>query len=306
MREVKVVKATLEDASCLTEVMKLTFDEEARRWLSEEKEIIDFNIQPPGYASVERMRYSIEKLHTYKVIVDGSIQGGVILSITGQTFGRIDRIFIAPLLQGQGIGSKVMRFIEDEYKGIRIWELETSSRQKGNLQFYEGHGYKRVFEADDECCYEKRVAAEETSNLNKLYEHLELHGVAVYGANLSNSSISNSNLEQIHYTNCNMRQSEFRNINFRQASFADLNLARSKFEFVSLGGVHFNSTDLGEGGMSISFKKCDLREGTIEQCDLRDLKIVDSKLGGMTINGIRVDDLLAVYEERRKKENKHI
>ncbi|KGP90620.1 acetyltransferase [Pontibacillus chungwhensis BH030062] len=301
MREVKVVKATLEDASCLTEVMKRSFDEEARKYLSEGKETIDLNIQPPGYTSVERMRYSIEKLHTYKVIVDGLIQGGVILTITGQTFGRVDRIFIAPLLQGQGIGSKVMRFIEEEYRRIHIWELETSSRQKGNLQFYESHGYKRVFEADNECCYEKRVAAEDTSTLNKLYEHFELQDAAVYGSNFSKASITNSNLEQIHYTNCNMRQSEFRNINFRQASFADLNLAHSKFEFVSLGGVHFSSTDLGEEDAPISFNKCDLKQGTIEQCDLSGLKVVDSLVDGMTINGIRVDDLLAAYEERRIK-----
>ncbi len=37
-------------------------------------DVIDYNIQPPGYSSVEMMRYSIEELNCYKVIMDEAAQ----------------------------------------------------------------------------------------------------------------------------------------------------------------------------------------------------------------------------------------
>lgn len=38
-------------------------------------DVIDYNIQPPGYSSVEMMKYSIEELDSYKVIMDEKIIG---------------------------------------------------------------------------------------------------------------------------------------------------------------------------------------------------------------------------------------
>ena len=58
--------------------MKRTFDEEAKRWLYGQGDVIDYNIQPPGYSSVEMMKYSIEELDTYKVIMDEKVIGGII------------------------------------------------------------------------------------------------------------------------------------------------------------------------------------------------------------------------------------
>ncbi|BFH62079.1 hypothetical protein PAJ34TS1_26710 [Paenibacillus azoreducens] len=51
---IKIQKAVISDAEKLTEIMKKTFDEEARRWILNQ-EILDYNIQPPGYSSVEKV-----------------------------------------------------------------------------------------------------------------------------------------------------------------------------------------------------------------------------------------------------------
>lgn len=51
---ITIQKAVISDAEKLTEIMKKTFDEEARRWILNQ-EILDYNIQPPGYSSVEKV-----------------------------------------------------------------------------------------------------------------------------------------------------------------------------------------------------------------------------------------------------------
>ena len=62
MTTIFIEKATILDAEKLTEIMTRTFDEEEKRWLCGQGDVIDYNIQPPGYSSVEMMRYSIEEL----------------------------------------------------------------------------------------------------------------------------------------------------------------------------------------------------------------------------------------------------
>ncbi|HDR5106093.1 TPA: GNAT family N-acetyltransferase, partial [Bacillus anthracis] len=56
MTIISIEKATIVDAEKLTEIMTRTFDEEAERWLCGQGDVIDYNIQPPGYSSVEMMR----------------------------------------------------------------------------------------------------------------------------------------------------------------------------------------------------------------------------------------------------------
>ena len=108
---ITIQKAAIHDAEKLTEIMKRTFDEEPRRWLGDQ-ERRDFNIQPPGYSSVEVTLYMMEELHYYKILHDKELVGGIIVTITGTSFGRIDRIFIDPDYQGRRIGTRVMELIE--------------------------------------------------------------------------------------------------------------------------------------------------------------------------------------------------
>ncbi|HDR7350944.1 TPA: GNAT family N-acetyltransferase, partial [Bacillus toyonensis] len=156
MTIISIEKATILDAEKLTEIMKRTFDEEAKRWLCGQDDVIDYNIQPPGYSSVEMMKYSIEELDSYKVIMDEKIIGGIIVTISGKSYGRIDRIFVEPFLQGKGIGSRIIKLIEEKFPNIRIWDLETSSRQVNNHHFYKKMGYEIIFKSEDEYCYVKR------------------------------------------------------------------------------------------------------------------------------------------------------
>ncbi|CAM4316533.1 GNAT family N-acetyltransferase [Bacillus wiedmannii] len=303
MTIISIEKATILDAEKLTEIMAKTFDEEAKRWLCGQCDGIDYNIQPPGYSSVEMMRYSIEELDSFKVIVDDKIIGGIIVTISGKSYGRIDRIFVDPDYQGKGIGSHVIKSIEVEYPSIRVWDLETSSRQLNNHHFYEKMGYEIIFKSEDEYCYVKRITVESAKeNLiknndmkNSQYENCNLANTEYYQVNLKNSSFVGSNIMHMNMSNCNVSQSKFRNINFKSSLYADLNLSGSKFSFVTLGGVHFKDTNLGEGKHPISFNRCDLEGSAINNSNLKNMEIENCDITGMKINGIPIENLLELY-----------
>lgn len=305
MSIISIEKATMLDAEKLTEIMTRTFDEEAKRWLCGQGDVMDYNIQPPGYSSVEMMKYSIEELDSFKVIMDEKIIGGIIVTISGKSYGRIDRIFVEPVYQGKGIGSHVIKLIEAEYPNIRIWDLETSSRQINNHHFYKKMGYEIIFKCDDEYCYVKRItvgSAEE--NLikskymeNSQYENCNLANTEYYQVKLKNSAFVGSNIMHMNMSNCNVSQSKFRNINFKRSLFADLNLSSSKFNLVTLGGVQFKNTSLGEDNHPISFNRCDLEGSTISDSNLKNIEIENCDISGMKINGIPIEDLLELYNK---------
>ncbi|MBJ8008088.1 MULTISPECIES: GNAT family N-acetyltransferase [Bacillus cereus group] len=303
MTIISIEKATILDAEKLTEIMKRTFDEEAKQWLPDQEKIVDYNIQPPGYSSVEMTIYSIEELDYCKVILDEEIVGGIIVTISGKSYGRIDRIFVDPIHQGKGIGAQVIDFIEEEFPSVRIWDLETSSRQINNHHFYKKMGYETIFETEDEYCYVKKIKtdlSEENLVKNKdmkseQYENCNLANSEYYQVNLKNSSFVSSNVMNINMSNCNLSQSTFRNINFRNSLYADLNLSGSKFNFVTLGAVQFKDTSLGEDKEPISFDRCDLEGCTISNSNLKNVEIENCNITGMKINGIPVEELLELY-----------
>ncbi|CAN7407653.1 GNAT family N-acetyltransferase [Rossellomorea sp. LjRoot5] len=322
MGTVNIEKANIEDALILTGLKKNVFDTEKEKWLRGQEDIVDFNIQPPGYDSIEMTKYMIRELNYFKIHYEGILVGGLILTVVGKRHGRVDRIFVDPLYQGKGIGSKVMECMESEYPEVMTWELETSSRQLNNHHFYEKMGYKKIFEADDEFCYEKKmkegVVVEGESreitvhgdtlnegDLSELQvEYSNLKNIDFYGINGSYSTFSNSNLMGVQFNNCNLSESRFQNINLQKALIADLNLSQSEMGHVTLGGVHVHDTNLGEKNEPIRFERCDFHGSKFDNCNLNHAEISNSDVTGMKINGISVEDLMEAYRsfQGEKKE----
>ncbi|WP_173108137.1 GNAT family N-acetyltransferase [Bacillus sp. KH172YL63] len=276
--------------------MKETFDEEARRWLPHPG-MIDTNIQPPGYASVEMTRYMMDELEYFKIIENDRIVGGIIVTLTGNVFGRIDRIFVQPDHQGKKIGSKAMKLIEETFPNVGTWELETSSRQVNNHHFYGKMGYKTTFQSEDEYCYIKKLDDNDGRLKDKdlshtIYKNGNLEHSVGYQLNGKGIGVGSSTLEKARFNNCNISHATFQNINFRDSLFADLNLTQSAFKFVTMGGVNFRDTDLGEGSEPLSFERCDLEGTVMKNCNLRNMDIRDCDLTGMKIDGIPVEELL--------------
>lgn len=305
---ITIEKADISDAIILTEIMKRTFDEESRRWI-QHLGIVDNNIQPPGYASIEMTKYMIEELAYYKISYAKDIVGGVIVTLTGKNFGRIDRIFVDPTYQGKKIGSKALDLIEEEFSAVRVWDLETSSRQMNNHYFYKKKGYENTYKSEDEYGYTKRKElTEEKENKvsnqdisNRQYEDCNMEKVECYQVSLAGSSFGNSNLMNTNFNNCNLSGSKYQNINFSNSLYADSNLSQSQFRLVTLNGVRFRDTNLEDGAEPISFERCNLQGTEIINSNLRNVQITNSDLNGMTIDHIPVEKLLEAYYSQEMK-----
>lgn len=60
-------------------------------------------------------------------------------------------------------------------------------------------------------------------------------------------------------------------------------------------------TNLGDDEEPISFERCDLQGTTITNSSLKNMRIADCDIAGMTIDDIPVEKLLEVYYQEMKK-----
>ncbi|WP_210366960.1 GNAT family N-acetyltransferase [Bacillus sp. REN3] len=301
----RIVKASVDDAEKLTAIMTRTFDEEARKWLPKGEQVVDYNIQPPGYDSLGMNKFMIRELEYFKILFEGEIVGGIIVTLTGKSYGRIDRLFINPDFQRKGIGTTVIERIQDVFPNVRAWDLETSSRQISNHAFYEKTGFQIMFQTAEEYHYIKRTRyfsgndqAVRNKDLSSVqYENCNMENSEFYQVNLQGSSISNSNFSNSHLNNTDLSHSRFRNINFRHNLFADLNMANSELAFVTLSGVRFTETNLGSGKEPIAFDRCNLEGSVFSDCNLQNAEISNSNISGLKVNNIPIEELLSVYKQ---------
>ena len=151
---VEFLKASTADAEVLTTISKQCFDDDSRRWLGQS------GGGPPGYDSVEWQQNAMNWGDYFKIVVDGEIVGGIIVTRQGPGHYEIGRIYLDSAYQNQGIGTQAMRFIEEQYPLATKLTLDTPAWAKRNHHFYEKLGYRRIGEVAVEefnlILYEKR------------------------------------------------------------------------------------------------------------------------------------------------------
>jgi len=80
-------------------------------------------------------------LQTY-VYDDGVVKGFV--RVDG---AQICKLYVEPVLQGRGIGERLLRFAVDERGAQYLWALEKNTRA---IAFYERHGFTKTGEREPE------------------------------------------------------------------------------------------------------------------------------------------------------------
>ena len=65
---------------------------------------------------------------------DGAIKG--IIQVENQ---EIKKLFVEPVLQGNGIGFELLKFAIENHNANNLWALEKNTRA---IRFYERHGFK--------------------------------------------------------------------------------------------------------------------------------------------------------------------
>lgn len=147
---------TAADAPTLLDVQIRSFDSDNERYPD------DADGGPPGYDSLERMLEEVEHPHTYKILSDGRIVGGIMLWDRGEGHYHLDKLFIDPDYHDQGIGSQAMRFLDSTYADATKWTLDTPLYADRNQHFYEKFGYVKVGQHEESdgfmlIEYERRV-----------------------------------------------------------------------------------------------------------------------------------------------------
>lgn len=132
----KISKATVNEAKYLVEVQVKAFQ-------------IDVAIcgeGPPGYDSVD---WQVELMGShlyYKITDENTIIGGFYLSKLDSGKYELVRLFVAPSYQEMGVGTMVLKYIEEIFDDLEILELEASDFRKDNHAFYENRGFIKVAE----------------------------------------------------------------------------------------------------------------------------------------------------------------
>lgn len=126
----------MKDAGILRDISLKSFEDDLKK----------YGALPPGIDSIEWHTSKIKNGMYYKIVVDDVIVGGINLYDLGNGHFCLGAIFISPEYQNQGIGSMAIDFIEEKYKEVKRWTLDTPYLNIANHRFYERHGYKKVNE----------------------------------------------------------------------------------------------------------------------------------------------------------------
>jgi ribosomal protein S18 acetylase RimI-like enzyme len=103
---------------------------------------LDFSL-PPLVETLAEIRAAI----TSQTVLKAAIGSRIIGAVRGRTDGEtceIGRLAVAPDRQGSGVGTSLVRAIEERFPGVRRFELFTGYRSEANIRLYRRLGYRVV------------------------------------------------------------------------------------------------------------------------------------------------------------------
>jgi ribosomal protein S18 acetylase RimI-like enzyme len=130
--DVTILDATEDDAGELLTVQRAAYLAEGALYQS-------FDI-PPLCETLDEVRTAIRDSTVLKALRGTRLVGSVRGRLLGDTC-EIGRLAVAPDLQGNGIGTALVRAIEHRFPGAARFELFTGNRSEANLRLYRRLGY---------------------------------------------------------------------------------------------------------------------------------------------------------------------
>lgn len=287
----------------IRDIMAKIVEDEALRWFKNgEKPYV------PGYNSIEMQKYHTWDNKYYKIIYENSIAGVILVFHTGKEHARIDRFYILPEYQSIGLGSRVIKLVEELFQEVKIWTLDTMQQSPRNHHFYERNGYELVGQDSDEryyCKVNDNVKSEiqihwnskDFSNNN--FRKCNIENVDLFDCNMTDSKFSYMNLSKNIYANSNLSNSRFTNTNMSHSIFGDSNMNKVEICHVSLTDeyIHDINLDLDKKDCSITMERCELSHSKIVDSNLQDLNIENCNIEGLVINGINVIEMMEIYKK---------
>jgi predicted N-acetyltransferase YhbS len=121
------------DARLLLELQRRAFAEEGRR--SGSNEI------PPLSEALSSIAEHIASQTALVATEDGRIIGAIRGMVSGAAC-TIRALVVEPAHQGRGVGSVLLKALEDSLPNVARFDLTTNTVMEGNVPFYERHGYR--------------------------------------------------------------------------------------------------------------------------------------------------------------------
>lgn len=128
-----ISQAAAQDAEAILKLQKLAYQSEAK--------LYNDDSIPPLRQTVDEIKAEFSKQTFLKATENGQIVGAVRAYVKDDTC-YIGRLIVHPDFQGQGIGTALMRAIENEFPNVKRFELFTGSRSVDNIRLYDRLGYK--------------------------------------------------------------------------------------------------------------------------------------------------------------------
>jgi GNAT superfamily N-acetyltransferase len=135
--EIIITKAEETDLPQILELQYLAYQSKAIRH-------DDFSIQPLRQ-TIEELILEYKKGTVLKAVDESGELVGSVRAYAENGTAYIGKLIVTPSMQGQGIGTRLMKAIEQEYIGMRF-ELFTGYKSARTIGLYEHLGYVRFKE----------------------------------------------------------------------------------------------------------------------------------------------------------------
>jgi ribosomal protein S18 acetylase RimI-like enzyme len=127
-----IEKANICDMEDILKIQKLAYISQA--------EIYNDYTLYPLVETVEQARDEFKKKTIFKAVVDGEVVGAVRALLHDGTC-YIGMLCVHPKIQKHGIGTKLIRAVEDDFKEYKRFELFAGTKSFSNILLYEKLGY---------------------------------------------------------------------------------------------------------------------------------------------------------------------
>ncbi len=132
MPDLTIEPATVDDAEQILELQRLCYRAEAERY--------DDRTLPP---LTETLSDLLSAYATHAILV-ARLGAEIVGSVRGHLVGdtcHVGRLMVHPRLQRRGLGTRLMRALEERFAGCARFALFTGHLSEGNLRLYERLGY---------------------------------------------------------------------------------------------------------------------------------------------------------------------
>lgn len=130
----QIQRATAEDAEEILRVQRLSFQSEAEMYN-------DFSINPLTQ-TLQDIKDDIKNKVVLKAIIDGQIAGSVRGSIIEDNICHLERLFVHPSFQNQGIATGLVIEMEKSFPDVKKFQGRTGPKSRRNIFLYKKLGYK--------------------------------------------------------------------------------------------------------------------------------------------------------------------